>query len=119
MRNLVKIAALIYALFSLTSCSRATGDNNTEKIEKNPKQITFEGNLGIYIKSTKVQGRPTWMYSLIGLYKDYQIKLLTGEKVYKVDYVIEFDYIYDGGGKNYHSLLVATDEIDPYRSIVT
>lgn len=117
MRHLIKIAALVYALFSLTSCSRAPGSNNDEI-----SPATFEGGFGIYVKGYEVNpryGQTYYRYKIDGIYKDYTIRMLNNEKVYRVDYVVELDYNYDGDVRDRHVLKVATDWLTPSQSIIT
>lgn len=122
MRNLVKIAALIYALFSLTSCSRAIGDNNDFTDNYNDRKIVFEGGFGIYVKGIQRYpygpGRPSYVYTLDGLYKDFRVRTISGEKIHKIDYVVEFDYGYTGSYTEHHTLKVVSDYISPYSSTV-
>lgn len=118
MRHLVKIAALIYALFSLTSCSRTPGSSHDEDISP----ATFEGGFGIYVRGYEVNpryGQTYYRYKIDGIYKDYTIRMLSDEKVYRVDYVVELDYNYDGDVRDRHVLKVATDWLTPSQSIIT
>ena len=122
MRHLIKIAALIYALFSLTSCSRATGVNNDFTDNYNDGPLVFEGGFGIYVKGIQSYpygpGRPSYVYTLDGLYKDFRVRTISGEKIHKIDYVVEFDYGYTGSYTEHHALKVISDYISPYSSTV-
>nr|DAS70782.1 MAG TPA: protein of unknown function (DUF4969) [Caudoviricetes sp.] len=122
MRHLVKIAALIYALFSLTSCSRAPGVNNDFTDNYNDGPLVFEGGFGIYVKGIQRYpygpGRPSYVYTLDGLYKDFRVRTISGEKIHKIDYVVEFDYEYTGSYTEHHALKVVSDYISPYSSTV-
>ena len=118
MRHLVKIAALVYALFSLASCSRTPGSSHDEEISP----ATFEGGFGIYVRGYEVNpryGQTYYRYKIDGIYKDFTIRMLTDEKVYRVDYVVELDYNYDGDVRDRHVLKVATDWLTPSQSIIT
>ena len=117
MRHLVKIVALIYALFNLASCSRTPGSSHDEI-----SPATFEGGFGIYVKGYEVNpryGQTYYRYKIDGIYKDYTIRMLNSEKVYRVDYVVELDYNYDGDVRDRHVLKVATDWLTPSQSIIT
>jgi lipoprotein len=122
MRHLVKIAALVYALFSLTSCSRTPGssDNFTDNYNDGP--LVFEGGFGVYVKGIQRYpygpGRPSYAYTLDGLYKDFRVRTISGEKIHKIDYVVEFDYGYIGSHTEHHTLKVVSDYISPYSSTV-
>ena len=122
MRHLIKIAALVYTLFSLASCSRTPGssDNFTDKYNDGP--LVFEGGFGILVKGIQRYpygpGRPSYTYTLDGLYKDFRVRTISGEKIHKIDYVIEFDYGYIGSYTEHHTLKVVSDYISPYRSTV-
>lgn len=122
MRHLVKIAALIYALFSLTSCSRAPGVNNDFTDNYNDGPLVFEGGFGIYVKGIQRYpygpGRPSYVYTLDGLYKDFRVRTISGEKIHKIDYVVEFDYEYTGSYTEHHALKVVSEYISPYSSTV-
>ena len=122
MRHLVKIAALVYALFSLTSCSRAPGVNNDFTDNYNDGPLVFEGGFGIYVKGIQRYpygpGRPSYVYTLDGLYKDFRVRTISGEKIHKIDYVVEFDYGYTGSHTEHHALKVVSDYISPYSSTV-
>jgi len=122
MRHLVKIAALIYALFSLASCSRTPGVNNDFTDNYNDGPLVFEGGFGIYVKGIQRYpygpGRPSYVYTLDGLYKDFRVRTISGEKIHKIDYVVEFDYGYTGSYTEHHTLKVVSDYISPYSSTV-
>lgn len=118
MRHLIKIAALIYALFSLASCSRTPGSSHDEEISP----ATFEGGFGIYVRGYEVNpryGQTYYRYKIDGIYKDYTIRMLSDEKVYRVDYIVELDYTYVGGYQQNHAMRVATDWLTPSQSIIT
>lgn len=123
MRHLVKIAALIYALFSLASCSRlAENDNLTTNPKSNNKPLIFEGGFGIKVKGIQKyeygSSKPTYTYTLDGFYKNFRVRTVSGEKIHKIDYVIEFDYSYSGSRTEHHALKVVSDYIDPFSSTV-
>lgn len=123
MRHLIKIAALIYALFSLASCSRlAENDNLTNNSKSNNKSLIFEGGFGIKIKGVQKyeygSSKPIYYYTMDGFYKDFRVRTVSGEKIHKIDYVIEFDYSYPGSHTEHHALKVVSDYIDPFRSTV-
>lgn len=120
MRHLIKIAALVFALFSLASCSRTPGSSYSD--DEVPAPASFEGGFGIYIKTFRVNpshGHPYYTYKLDGIYKDFTIRMLSDEKIYRVDYVVELDYNYDGDVRDRHVLKVATDWLTPSQSIIT
>lgn len=79
MRHLVKIVALVYALFSLASCSRGT-ENYDEEISP----ATFEGGFGIYIRGYEVNpryGQAYYMYKIDGIYLNLNREYLYPFKV--------------------------------------
>lgn len=117
MRHLVKIVALVYTLFSLASCSRTPGSSHDEI-----SPAMFEGGFGIYVRGYEVNPRyrqTYYRYKIDGIYKDYTIRMLNNEKVYRVDYIVELDYNYDGDVRDRHVLKVATDWLTPSQSIIT
>lgn len=118
MRHLVKIVALVYALFSLASCSRTPGSSHDEEISP----ATFEGGFGIYVRGYEVNpryGQTYYRYKIDGIYKDYTIRMLNSEKVYRVDYIVELDYNYVGGYQQNHAMRVATDWLGSDQSVIT
>lgn len=123
MRHLIKIAALVYALFSLTSCSRlAENDNLTTNPKSNNKPLIFEGGFGIKVKGIQKyeygSSKPIYYYAMDGFYKDFRVRTVSGEKIHKIDYIIEFDYSYLGSHTEHHALKVVSDYIDPFSSTV-
>lgn len=96
MRHLVKIAALIYALFSLASCSRTPGSNYDEF--GNP--IVFDGGVTIMVKeyrriysSYPYPDKDYYTYELDGIYKHFSIRTLEDERIKEIEYLVEFDYV--------------------------
>lgn len=93
MRHLVKIAALIFALFSLASCSRTPGSSSDEF--GNP--IVFDGGVTILVKEqrwyTSYTNKNYYTYELDGIYKHFSIRALEDERIKEIEYLIEFDYV--------------------------
>lgn len=96
MRHLVKIAALIYALFSLASCSRTPGSSHDEF--GNP--IVFDGGVTIMVKEYRrvysnypYPDKDYYTYELDGIYKHFSIRTLEDERIKEIEYLIEFDYV--------------------------
>lgn len=92
MRHLVKIAALVYALFSLESCSRGT-----ENYDEFGNPIVFDGGVTILVKeqrwSTSYTNKNYYTYELDGIYKHFSIRTLEDERIKEIEYLIEFDYV--------------------------
>lgn len=92
MRHLVKIAALIYALFSLASCSRGT-----ENYDEFGNPIVFDGGVTILVKEqrwyTSYTNKNYYTYELDGLYKYFSIRMLEDDRIKEIEYLIEFDYV--------------------------
>lgn len=96
MRHLVKIVALIYALFNLVSCSRTPGSNYDEF--GNP--IVFDGGVTIMVKeyrriysSYPYPDKDYYTYELDGIYKHFSIRTLEDERIKEIEYLVEFDYV--------------------------
>lgn len=80
MKHLVKIAALIYVLFSLASCSRTPGISHDEEISP----ATFEGEFGIYVRGYEVNpryGQTYYRYKIDGIYLNLNREYLYPFKV--------------------------------------
>ena len=92
MRHLIKIAALVYTLFSLASCSRGT-----ENYDEFGNPMVFDGGVTITVKEQRTyssyRNKNYYTYELDGLYKYFAIRMIGDERIKQIDYLIEFDYV--------------------------
>lgn len=92
MRHLVKIAALVYALFSLASCSRGT-----ENYDEFGNPIVFDGGITILVKEQRTYygytNKNYYTYELDGIYKHFSIRTLEDDRIKEIEYLVEFDYV--------------------------
>lgn len=92
MKHLVKIAALIYVLFNLASCSRGA-----ENYDEFGNPIVFDGGITILVKEQRFHYNYTnkdyYTYELDGIYKHFSIRMLEDDRIKEIEYLIEFDYV--------------------------